>query len=563
MKITKNFFVNVVLAVTIASLVLLLSAKGVLSHFELSGLDLLFHLKGPSPYNNKVIIVEITDADIEKIGRWPWDRSWSAAMISALDALGARSVYFDIVYAEASDEKDDMFFEEALKALTKTSVYLPSVFQSENFITKELLPPLLRFSAYTKGTGAINIYPDSEGTIRRIPLVFKTEKGVFPHMALKVAMDYDGLSIKEVTPQYLLLSGAKKDFKIPFADKYNLFVNWTGLWKSTFKHYDFLDILAAYQAMRTGAEVDRRVINPDDFKDSICVVGLTAIGLYDIKPIPLEAQYPGVGIVANVISNILDRDFIRVVPRWVDILTLYFLAILAALIIRGEKPFKESLYSFLFGSFYFAATLFFFKKDVLINFPVPLLGFFSSYLVVESFNFMRIAIERRNFFKMAVTDGLTGLYNIRYFKMLLEAELHLAKPDTQRQFAVVMSDVDHFKKFSDTYGHQVGDLVLKEVANALKRPMRASDLVARYGGEEMIVLLRGVSLADAMSLAEKLRKSIEDSVVKDQNATYKVTASLGVSIFKPGDTVDSLIKRADDGLYKSKEAGRNKVSSVE
>src|SRR3989338_9183339 len=129
----------------------------------------------------------------------------------------------------------------------------------------------------------------------------------------------------------------------------------------------------------------------------------------------------------------------------------------------------------------------------------------------------------------------------------------LAKPDPSKKFAIVMSDVDHFKHFNDTYGHQVGDLVLKSVASVLKNSVRALDVTARYGGEEMIVLLRGTPLDNALATAEKIRKNVETNQVKDEKNTYNVTISLGVASFKAGDDVDGMIKRADDALYKAKE----------
>jgi diguanylate cyclase (GGDEF)-like protein len=247
----------------------------------------------------------------------------------------------------------------------------------------------------------------------------------------------------------------------------------------------------------------------------------------------------------------------------VDLAILYLFILLPAFFIRGEKPLKESGLIIAVGILFFLASVALFRAKIYLGFTMPLAGLFTSYITVEMYNFVRVAMEKRKFFKMAVTDGLTGLFNIRYFKMILEAEVTLAKHDPQKQFCVVMSDVDHFKHFNDTYGHQVGDIVLKEVANALKSVVRASDLVSRYGGEEMIVLLRGVDINAAMPLAEKLRKAIEERLVKDGDKTYKVTASLGVSFYRSGDDVDGLIKRADDGLYKSKEGGRNRVSSVE
>jgi diguanylate cyclase (GGDEF)-like protein len=164
---------------------------------------------------------------------------------------------------------------------------------------------------------------------------------------------------------------------------------------------------------------------------------------------------------------------------------------------------------------------------------------------------------------MSISDGLTGLYNIRYFKMLLETELMITKQGHAKTFAIIMSDIDHFKTFNDTYGHQTGDLVLREVASVLKNTARASDIVARYGGEEMIVLLRGANLKDSLKIAEKIRQNLENTSIKDPKNTYKVTASFGVSIYKPVDDVESVIKRADEGLYQAKEAGRNRVCTTE
>jgi diguanylate cyclase (GGDEF)-like protein len=93
--------------------------------------------------------------------------------------------------------------------------------------------------------------------------------------------------------------------------------------------------------------------------------------------------------------------------------------------------------------------------------------------------------------------------------------------------------------------------------------VRTSDIVARYGGEEMILLLRGTGLKDALNIAEKLRKAVENTLINDQHNTYRVTVSFGVAEFKPEDNADNLIKRADEGLYKAKQQGRNRVSCVE
>ena len=558
MKLKKAFLFNIAIAALVASLVFFLSQKGLLKRLELPSVDLSFRLRGDLPYNPRIIFVEITDYDISKIGAWPWKRSWHAALSKALAGLGAKYIYFDIIFSEASAEEDDALLEEAIK-LTK-NVYLPVVFQDYPFDIKTALLPIKRFASYTKGMGAINIYPDIDGTIRRIPLLFPTKEGIYPHAAFKIALDYAGLKIEDIKSNYILLSDSKTKVKVPLIEKNTMLINWSGKWQDTFKHYTFLEVLSGYKDF-----LEHKKINIDlgDFKDSICIIGITAIGLYDIKPIPLQPEYPGIGIIANTISNILDKNFLYRPSNWINIFLLWILALIPAFLMFGEKPLRETLFVVLVGVIYFYINFFLFKKGITIDLSPPLVGLFASYISVETYNFVRVAIEKQRFFRMAITDGLTGLFNIRYFKMLIETETLMAASDPTKQFVIVMSDVDHFKHFNDTYGHQVGDLVLKEVANILKTSVRSSDIAARYGGEEMIILLRGSSLRDGLSVAEKIRKNVEEHSVKQENNAYKVTISLGVSIFKPNDNVDTIIKRADEGLYKAKESGRNRVCTME
>lgn len=559
MKLNKSLLVNISLGLLIASALLFLSQKGLLKHAEITGLDFSFYVRNSIPYNKHIVIVEITDSDISKIGRWPWKRSWHAAITQALKTLGAKYIYFDIIFSEPSDENDDRLFEEAIKL--SENAYLPFVFTDTSYNIKNTFAPIPRFANYMKGTGAINIYPDIDGTLRKIPLIFKNKNGVYPHAALKIAMDYAGLTIKEIDPGYLILEGPGERIRLPLIDNHEMLVNWTGRWKDTFKHYSFLDVLNAYQDYLENKPTQ---INIEDFKDSICLVAVTAIGLYDIKPTPLEPEYPGIGVMANTISNILTKNFLHLTANWFNILLLYVFTLLPAFLIFGDKPLREAISVLAIGGVYLLLNFLLFARGEVINLFTPLLGIITSGLTIGTYNFFRVAVERQNFFKLAVTDGLTNLINIRYFKMLLETEILMARQDPSKIFTIIMSDVDHFKKFNDTYGHQIGDLVLREVSNVLKNSVRSSDIVARYGGEEMIVLLRGTPISNGLAVAEKIRKNIESSIVKDEKGkNYNVTVSLGVSSFKPNDNVDTLIKRADDGLYQAKESGRNRVGNIE
>jgi len=161
--------------------------------------------------------------------------------------------------------------------------------------------------------------------------------------------------------------------------------------------------------------------------------------------------------------------------------------------------------------------------------------------------------------ELSIIDGLTGVYLRRYLMERLEEEVDRAKR-LGLTFAVGMIDIDNFKKCNDTYGHLVGDAVLKEVADRLSVSVREVDMIARYGGEEFCVVLPETTKDLALSVAERLRKAVECDNIKAFDESISTTISVGIATF-PEDAkdVDSLIEMADRSLYRAKRQGRNRV----
>jgi len=156
----------------------------------------------------------------------------------------------------------------------------------------------------------------------------------------------------------------------------------------------------------------------------------------------------------------------------------------------------------------------------------------------------------------ARTDALTGLANRRALDMEIERRL----TEFQRRgkpFSLMMIDVDHFKRFNDTHGHQAGDEVLRGVADVLRKNARESDLVARYGGEEFAVVLGGASVAETLHVVDRFRRAIDNARFRFEGAPLHVTASMGVAGILARENAAGLIGRADEALYASKQAGRN------
>ena len=162
----------------------------------------------------------------------------------------------------------------------------------------------------------------------------------------------------------------------------------------------------------------------------------------------------------------------------------------------------------------------------------------------------------------AQKDGLTNLFNRKTFESLLEENMELAE-EQKTDLCLLMLDVDHFKKFNDTYGHLLGDEVLKIVSRTLTYTLKGRDIVARFGGEEFVVFLPATPIDGAMRVADAVRESIASKELKrkDTGENFgRITVSIGVSRYRHGvDDIPKLIKRADVALYDAKKLGRNRV----
>jgi two-component system cell cycle response regulator len=165
----------------------------------------------------------------------------------------------------------------------------------------------------------------------------------------------------------------------------------------------------------------------------------------------------------------------------------------------------------------------------------------------------------------AITDSLTGLYNKGYLNTHLDNMVRHAL-NNNKPLSLMIMDMDHFKSVNDTYGHDVGDEVLKQLSEIILKSVRSADLAARFGGEEFVILMPETDFNQAQDVAERIRRTVESTDMKVSHAvgTIKKTISIGVAYLNEmGDSGAAILKRADEALYKAKHGGRNKVIAAE
>ena len=194
------------------------------------------------------------------------------------------------------------------------------------------------------------------------------------------------------------------------------------------------------------------------------------------------------------------------------------------------------------------------KTDLLKSFDIKVKKFKSNYVITLT-DITFLDLKNRDYQYKAYYDELTGVYNRNRLKELFIYQIQ-NESIAQKSFAFVMMDIDNFKQVNDKYGHLVGDSVLIELSKLISENIRESDIFARWGGEEFILILSKVDEVSAERIINTLRMKIENKIFEEVN---HITCSFGVTTYKEGDSLDSIILRSDKVLYKAKELGRNRV----
>ncbi len=537
-------------------------------------------------HNDNIVIVAIDDASYEYIldnyGEWPLTRDVYAKLVDYLEAQHPQSVAFDLMFVKSmkSLPQADLALVNSFKKYDNLYTAMNFDNQPEDLRIPPTLPNKLAvnlknnggkvdFTAQTytncrsilpaildatSNVGMINVSRAEDGILRRMPVFLSYQGKFYPQLGLKVGLNYLKNSDNTVDNNFVIDGNYLKlgNRKIYLDDNGNAILNWYG----SAGTYEYIPL---YKLIKIAKG---EIKNEYDFNNKIVYFGTTASSLFDIKTVPVSRIYPGVEVQATYVNNIIDNKFIKKMSKPVTVVAGVILALLTGLIIMNiSSAFVSSLTSlslyvlYVLGA-YWSMKYFNLWVDIVYPMLLALTAFISAYIV-------KYFITSRDFehqYKLATTDGLTELYNHRYFQEQMKLNVENSKR-YGNEFSMIILDIDFFKKFNDTYGHQSGDAVLRQVAQTLKRSVRATDIACRYGGEEMSIILPNTGKNVAHSTAEKICERVSSNKFKLQgDKEVSVTISLGVSTYpQDGQTPSELIEAADKRLYNAKNNGRNQV----
>lgn len=544
--------------------------------------------KQPMP-NKDIVVLAVDDASLEnlweKYGEWPLPRKIFADLINHIEKDKPQAIIFDLLFIksmknevasdkaliEAMNRYDNIYtgmnFDNqptdlripidlpnrlAINLENESNVDIKKTYSFSN--CRSIMPELLNGKVHV---GLTNIVRSSDGIIRKVAPLIEYRGKYYPYLAFGASSNYiKGEEVKDVSidkHSNMII----QDTKIPLTEDGDVILNWYGL---TGTH----TIYPIYKVINQAA--DKFSGERFDFKDKIVIIGTTAVSLHDTKSVPVqEGVYPGVEVHATFFNNMLDNNFIKQSSDWLNALIVIFvITIVGFIVMSSTSTILAMLSSILFTIAYLFVSYY---VMVLYNLWIPLVVPVIAIVLAFALSFLaKYLIKSRDFeyqYKLATLDGLTELYNHRYFQEALTNQVEIAKRYGQ-VFSLIMIDIDYFKKFNDTYGHQAGDAVLRQVARILKSNSRTTDFVCRYGGEELCIILPNTSAEEALFNAKRINKAIEETDFDLNNSqTGKVTISVGVATFPDNaETVEDLIEHADRSLYYAKEHGRNQVISI-
>lgn len=494
---------------------------GLVSTLEPLAQRLLFQARGARAWPEEIVLIKIDQASLDALGWFPWRRDRYAQLLDQLTAAGADSVSFSILFSEETPE--DSAFAAAMAR--HGQVILANWYSSH----KRLMPaPELARSAADIGH-IVELETAGPATVQ--PYVQDS-----PALAIATAAHYQGRR-----GQLQLLDASQV-----------LLPNWPGPVKQI-QQYSFVEVL------------EQRV-PPSAFNGKIVLVGMTAAG-FDPLDTPFDSRTAasGIHLHAAVVNSALRQNFLqRPSPQWWILgCMVWAMGLRYGLtkLVERRQLMALCVAILLWPVLGYVALQF----NLLLPIALPMVLLAMTCTTILTINNIRLNSINSQLQNKATTDRLTQLKNRAFFD---DYSAYLWRDSIQesKPLSFIICDIDHFKKYNDTYGHLAGDQCLSKVAQGLQKAIyRKSDVVARYGGEEFVILLPNTTLEEACPVAERVREQLAQLKLphKSSSTSDFVTLSLGIACIVPTreDRFETLVEQADQALYRAKSGGRDRYQT--
>ena len=550
----------------VAGLAIAVSYTRIFQSLELSAFDRWFRLRPSETKDERIVVVTISESDLNHLGHWPLSDEILSQLITKISQQQPRAIGLDIYR--------DLPVPPGTEKLAAVFRSTPNLIGVEKALGETVKPsPVLE----QQGQVALaDLVIDPDNTVRRGLLSIQLDNDqVKLGLATRLALMYlaaEGIELQAVGNSAKRSLG-KATF-VPFqsndggyiradAGGFQVLLNFRGR-QSSFHHISIVDVLNGN-------------VPEDLMSDRLVLIGSTAQSLNDSFATPYNSdrtssQYlPGIFIHVNLISQILSaaldgRKLIKVVNEpleWLWVLTWTCVGSgITLLVLNRDFLFQQNLSLtkstaicvILTGSILLSSGYLLFLWGWWLPVITPLLSLICATVAVSNF-------YQQNQSQLAFIDGLTEIPNRRFFDQFL-AKHWLESKRKQQSLCLILCDVDYFKKYNDTYGHQAGDLCLQQVAKVISQALRSQDLAARYGGEEFAVILPNVTPEIAMMIAHRIGDHLRNLQIPHSSSPVSEYVSLSCGIASTSNNLvaspQDLIANADRALYQAKEQGRDR-----
>jgi diguanylate cyclase (GGDEF)-like protein len=552
----------------IAGLVIGANIIGALQGLELAAFDRFFQLRPQEQIDSRITIIGISDRDIDKLGKWPIDDASLAKLIEKINSYKPKAIGIDLYR--------NLPVKPGYQQLVKVFQATPNLIGVEKAIGDRVAPPPALDAQDRVAMADLILDPD--GKVRRALIAAQTEDGEMKlGLATQLALIYlqnQGIALENVPNsnnrrlgKALLapITGNDGGYRHIDWGGYQVLLNFRGSGKY-FKIISISDVLAGK-------------VNPEFIRDRLVLIGSVAPSLNDYFYTPLSQtsqisvnRMAGVVVHANITSQIISgaidgRPMLATITdAWEYLLVLGFSmsgAIVSFLTLQQavrQKNFFASV-KWLIICLAFPATTLFIGGYALfvLGWWIPVIMPILAWTGAAVFSATYYSHQKQ---QLVFVDSLTQIGNRYSFDHFLDRQWWQNKQE-QKPVSLILCDIDYFKVYNDTYGHQQGDDCLKQVASAFSRSVRAIDLVARYGGEEFAVILPNTNAETALQIAQRIRFAIKALNIPHLNsqASSCVSISCGIACLVPSDlnSPTQLINLADRALYEAKKQGRDRA----